>query len=125
MRCCSQIAPLIWSFLILAGCSRDETLLRDYKLYDLDGSNQSITGNVGGTSVSDVTALAVGDPLIFVEFGGDYQHQGCSYKLIDTSKNSISDLPAGTARRHAAIVAITNQPRGVTKRSCAVRRSYD
>lgn len=122
MRCYRLVMQLLCSGLVIAGCSRDEPLVGDYKLYDLDGSNQSIIGNNGMIAVSNVSALTVDDPLIFVEIGGDVQRQNCSYKLIDVAEHSMIVLSVGSARRREAIVAIAARPRGVmSSRSCAVR----
>ena len=84
----------------LAGCSRDITFIDDYKLYDMDGSNRTIMGHGGGVAISNVTAWAMENRLIFVEVGGEYlpnrEKQASFYKLIDSSRHSIIDLPAST-----------------------------
>jgi hypothetical protein len=52
--------------ITLISCSRDDVIAKDYKLYDLDGSNQTIIGSAGMVKVSDVTAYDVdGSRIIF------------------------------------------------------------
>ncbi|MBY0519788.1 MAG: hypothetical protein K2P79_05110 [Sphingomonas sp.] len=114
------VALIVWTTLGLAGCDRDIPILDDYKLYDTDGSNQAIIGAKGMVAVTDVTAFAVKNSIIFVEFGGNYQRQNCSYKRIDTSKQSMIDLANGTLARREAITAIKAQKQGVMSRSCAI-----
>ena len=116
-------AILALSMFGLTGCSRDVSIVGDYKLYDLDGSNQSIIGHKGMVAIHNVTGFATTKPVIYVEVGGGISPSGrgadCSYKLIDTSKHSVIDLPAGTPAEATAIAAISAQKQGLVSRACA------
>ena len=106
---------------LVVACHADEDIFNGYTLADLDGSNQAIIGNKGLVAVSNVTALATAEPLIFVETGGKTSSPptGCSYWIIDTSKNSLVRLGWGTPAEQKAMALITANKRAVVSRSCS------
>ena len=105
---------------LLAACHADQRIFNGYALVDLDGSNQAIIGNKGAVAVNNVTALSTAEPLIFVETGGDATSPptGCSYWIIDTSKNSLVRLRRGTPPEQKAMAAIVTEKKDVVSRSC-------
>jgi hypothetical protein len=113
------------SALGLASCGgRDLAIFDDYKLYDLDGSNQAIIGGDGAVRVTDVTAFATRYPLIFIEVGGPNPlGNKCAYKLADASRRSVVYLSPGSHLQLVAVAAIRAQRRGVVSRSCVVGTS--
>jgi hypothetical protein len=123
MRKLFQIA-IAFGLVGLSSCSRDTPISSDYALYDLDGSNQAIIGHGGTVALHNVTGYATERSLIFVEIGPEGEGfenptPGCSYRIIDVSKNIVSMPIPQTANYHMAVAAIRAQRKGFVSRSCS------
>lgn len=113
---------------LVASCSRDASIIKDYKLYDLDGSNQVIIGNAGMTSVSDITSYDVNGTRIVYETGfvgradkngtGDKRLRPCEYGYIDTEKGVVVPAEAGSGLDRMIRAQLAKSRRGVVSRSC-------
>ena len=115
--------PFVLCLLLLAGCYQDITIYGDYKLYDLNGSNQAIIGHEGMVSASNVTGYATEGALIFVEIGREgegFENPGptCSYQVIDASRNIVSKPLPGSRLFDLAAHAVRTQQKGLVSRSC-------
>lgn len=115
-----------FAFLLLS-CSTDVTIVEDYKIYDLGGSNQSIIGNRGMTSIFDVTAYSVVGKYIYVEHGGHYDKTGkrsagdCKYSVIDTDNNRIIKVTNNMEIYQRVVGNIAKNGESFVTRSCVYR----
>ena len=82
---------ILTSILLLSGCSSDDHITSDYVIYDLGGSNQTLIGNAGMTSVPDVTAYATAGRFIIVET------KQCQYGFIDSASGKVAKVPKSSA----------------------------
>jgi len=119
------VAIMIGLTMIVTSCSKDDAIVKDYKLYDLDGSNQTIIGGSGMVKVSDVTAYDLEGDRIYFETGildapvvaGD-QSRRCKYGFIDTGKNVVVAASLGSALQRAVVNKLAAASKGVVSRSC-------
>jgi hypothetical protein len=131
----AQLKPLCAAAFALgigvfaASCSRDDNIVKDYKLYDLDGSNQAIIGGSGMVKVSDVTAYRVDGNLILFETGvldspiglSRAQSELCRYGFIETTKNTIVAAKDGSSLRALIIRKLATESMGTLSRSCVAK----
>lgn len=113
--------------MLIASCSSDTVIIGDYKLYDLDGSNQDITGAAGMVSVSDVTAYNLEGNRIYFETGvldapiakGDHnRYDRCKYGFIETTKNAVVYANLGSVLQREIVRKLEAGRNGVVSRSC-------
>jgi hypothetical protein len=118
---------LAMSSYFLLACSKDTPIISDYKLYDLDGSNQAIIGNQGMVSVSDVTAYDIDGKRIVFETGaidrnGDetsgQKLRSCWYGFIDTTNNVVVRAKRNSRVHHDIINRLKLARNAAVSRSC-------
>lgn len=122
---------LLIASLTLMACSSDTLIVSDYKLFDLDGSNQAIIGAEGAVSVSDITAYDVDGSVILFETGtlGLIDQGGtetltagpCNYGYIDTKKSMAVPAAAGSSLHRFIRARLAASRKGVVSRSCVAR----
>ena len=105
-----------------SACSKQSTIEKDYKLYDLDGSNQSIIGNGGNTSVENVTLFSKNGDLIFFETRSLSNNiestKKCSYGFIDTKNGLVKFANIGTNIYDNIINHLKTNGEGAVYRTC-------
>jgi hypothetical protein len=119
------VAIMIGLAMLATSCSKDDAIVKDYKLYDLDGSNQTIIGGSGMVKVSDVTAYNLEGDRIYFETGildapvaAGGQSDRCKYGFIDTAKNVVVAASLGSALQRAVVSKLTAATKGGVSRSC-------
>jgi hypothetical protein len=120
-----DLIVIVAFFVLLASCSKDDTIVRDYKLYDLDGSNQVIMGGSAMVSVSDVTAYRYEEDLIYFETGildspisvGNNVNR-CRYGFINTARNVVVVADMGSDLQRLIMKKLIANRRGALTRSC-------
>ena len=119
-----RISPAVLILCMLAAsCSRDDSIIGDYKIYDLDGSNQAIIGKSGLVNVSDITSYKLEGRRIYFETGvlnappGEAA-QVCKYGFIDTAAGLV--VPAGpkSSLQGMIVSKLAEARKGVVSRSC-------
>jgi hypothetical protein len=68
--------------LLFSGCSTNIDLGGGYTIYDTGGSNQTLIGNNGMTSVHDVTGYLESNSYILVESNSSKKRAACEYVLV-------------------------------------------
>lgn len=127
--------PMVLAIVIialLASCSKDQAITQDYKLYDLDGSNQVIIGNAGAIKVSDVTAYDFDGKKIAFETGIFASDVGkiitsellnsCKYGYIDIRNKVVVTAKSGSMLNRVIREKLAASKKGVVARSCVARR---
>ena len=103
------------SIFLLSACSTNRPITWDYVIYDLGGSSQTLVGNAGMTSVSEVTAYATAGRFIIVET------QQCQYGFIDSASGKVANVPKSSATYQMLIEHVARHGHRilVNQRQCA------
>jgi hypothetical protein len=125
-----DVALILGLATLMTSCSKDDLIVGDYKLYDLDGSNQAIIGGSGMVSVSDVTSYYVDGHRIYFETGNlgvpiaEYTRNKsklCRYGFIETSKGVVVQTILGDQLQKVIINKLSTVGKGFVHRSCVLR----
>lgn len=121
------VAMFVTLIILTTACSKDDAIIKDYKLYDLDGSNQIIIGGAGMVKVADVTAYNVERDRIYFETGvldapimseDRSQFVSCRYGFIDIAKNVVVTASVGSVLQKTVERKLSSSSKGVVSRSC-------
>lgn len=121
---------LIAMSCLTTSCSQDNVIIADYKLSDLDGSNQVIIGNAGMVAVFDVTAYRLEGKNIIFETGaiglknraGNSQElNSCNYGFINSEKGIIISAEPESKLSKIIIGKLAISRKASVSRSCVGR----
>ena len=120
----SRVCFVISMFPCIISCSKYNVIVKDYKLYDLDGSNQAIIGRSGMTAIHDVTSYKMYQDKILFETGvinskNINRIELCLYGYININDGSVVNAKYNSKLSNYIRARLVDSSEGIVSRSCA------